>query len=481
MHTHISVIRVLAKGYLPNTLITPRKLQEILEEVKKSLHHTNPDYTLVLDRLHLYYDMQLVTFGIDKNMNLVIQFPVFIQPYMQRPLILYQLETVSVPILDENIEAQSYTHLKVRKPYIALNSETYISLTHQELRSCKKIGNEFYCEELFIVKYKCSYSGKSAIYFNLTVDIIRNNCDFNFHFNNTKITPTVLDGGNEIILANWPNDKHLICNINNDILVKIPSHPYVLVNRSILCNCRIEADNHHLLESITPCDKKVTKLTIYFTINLAFTNYLDMFPNLTDSLTLIRDKTSYEQPLPIHINVPHYDSSLNNRPTKLKDFLINYISTNHEEIFNSQQRHAIHTSSPYKNFFLNQIVSIFTFTTSIISIVTIMLVIYLLCKHKHIRTIVASLKMYKTKEVEANSKLNIEVNNSECSTLAYIGMALKILSMATVIFLHFRKSKLCKGYRFSNIVKIVLFISDVQNYIPIKLCKTSGSIHLFRI
>ena len=60
-------------------------------------------------------------------------------------------------------------------------------------------------------------------------------------------------------------------------------------------------------------------------------------------------------------------------------------------------------------------------------------------------------------------------------------MALTILSMATVIFLHFRKSKLCRGHRFSNIVKIVLFISDVQNYILTKLCKTSGSIHLFRM
>ena len=70
--TYASAIRVLAKGYLPNTLITPRKLQENLAEVKKSLHCTNPDYTLVLDRIHLYYDMQLVTFGIDKNMNLVV-------------------------------------------------------------------------------------------------------------------------------------------------------------------------------------------------------------------------------------------------------------------------------------------------------------------------------------------------------------------------------------------------------------------------
>ena len=75
LHTYISAIRILAKVYLPNTLITPKKLQDIWTEVKRSLHITNLDYTLVLDRLHLYYDMQLVTFGIDSDMNLVIKSP----------------------------------------------------------------------------------------------------------------------------------------------------------------------------------------------------------------------------------------------------------------------------------------------------------------------------------------------------------------------------------------------------------------------
>ena len=27
----------------------------------------------------------------------------------------------------------------------------------------------------------------------------------------------------------------------------------------------------------------------------------------------------------------------------------------------------------------------------------------------------------------------------------------------------------------------MIFISDIQNYIPVKLCKTAGSIHLFKI
>ena len=79
---------------------------------------------------------------------------------------------------------------------------TYISLTQQELRSCKKIGDEFYCKELFIVKHKSSYSCESATYFNLSTDIIRNNCNFDFYYNETDVTPTVLDGGDEIILAN---------------------------------------------------------------------------------------------------------------------------------------------------------------------------------------------------------------------------------------------------------------------------------------
>ena len=47
--------------------------------------------------------------------------------------------------------------------------------------------------------------------------------------------------------------------------------------------------------------------------------------------------------------------------------------------------------------------------------------------------------------------------------------------------MHYIKSKFCKGHRFSNAVKIMIFISDVQNYIPIKLCKMAGSIHLFKV
>ena len=44
---------------------------------------------------------------------------------------MYQIETVLVPILDENEQAYSYTELKIEKLYIALNEETYITLHTQ--------------------------------------------------------------------------------------------------------------------------------------------------------------------------------------------------------------------------------------------------------------------------------------------------------------------------------------------------------------
>ena len=314
-------------------------MKEILKEVRNTLRTTNPDYDLVTDTLHLYYDMPVVIFGIDKDRNLIIQFRVFIQPYTQEPLKLYQLETVPVPILDQNDKAQSYTHLQIKKPYITLDSETYISLRQQELRTCKRIGYKYYHEELFVVQNKTSYTCESAIYFNLNTDIIKENCDFTFYYNKTDIIPTVLDGGNEIILANWPNDIHIICTSHNDIPVKIPSHPDVLENRSVLCNCAIEADNHYLLESLAACDNRNSKLTMYFTINTAFANYLEMFPNLTESLQcpLIKNRTTYEQILPDNLSLSGFDKTLLHASTNLKDFLNNYIKR--EVIFDLQERH----------------------------------------------------------------------------------------------------------------------------------------------
>ena len=164
--------------------------------VKNTLSKTNPDCDIVIKRLHLYYGMKLVTFGIDRNRNLIIQFPIFVQPYTQQCLILFQMETVPVPIIDKNTKAYSYMQLQLRKPYIALNTKRYINIRQQELATCKKIGYEFYCEELFVARHKSRYSCERTIYFNLDKEIIKQNCEFKFYYNKKDVMPTILDGGN---------------------------------------------------------------------------------------------------------------------------------------------------------------------------------------------------------------------------------------------------------------------------------------------
>ena len=99
LKSYSRAIRILLKGYLPITLITPSTLEAILEQVQVTIAKTNQDYELVLNRLYLSYDMKLVMFGIDYQKNLIIQFPVFVQLYTQTKLTLYQVETVPVPVL----------------------------------------------------------------------------------------------------------------------------------------------------------------------------------------------------------------------------------------------------------------------------------------------------------------------------------------------------------------------------------------------
>ena len=129
-------------------------------------------------------------------------------------------------------------------------------------------------------------------------------------------------------------------------------------------------------------------------------------------------------------------------------------------------------------FFENYIIDIFLFITVIISLLATTLTVYLLCKHKKLRMLMASFVLHQVKEVGTVTQKEI---NNECKTLTYISLVLTILGLVMVAILHYRKSKLYRGCMFSNIVKIMIFFSDVQYCVSIKLCKTAGSIHLFTI
>ena len=153
---------------------------------------------------------------------------------------------------------------------------------------------------------------------------------------------------------------------------------------------------------------------------------------------------------------------------------------NHKkEIFDLNERHDSTDLITNKNFFSkNYIVDIFVFITALITLLVTTLAIYPLCKHKKLRMLVVSPALQQVKEVGTVTQKEI---NTKCKILIYISLTLTIFSLVMVAVLHYRKSKLCRRCMFSNAVKIMIIISDVQYYVPIKLCKTAGSIHLFKI
>ena len=122
---------------------------------------------------------------------------------------------------------------------------------------------------------------------------------------------------------------------------------------------------------------------MYFTVNTTFVDYLDKFPNLTECLEfpIIRNKTTFEQTLPISLNISKFDQTFLTASNNLKEFINSY--TNHKEIFDLQEKHDNMELNTNKNFFSeNYIMDIFMFISVIFSLLATILTVYLLCKHK---------------------------------------------------------------------------------------------------
>ena len=153
------------------------------------------------------------------------------------------------------------------------------------------------------------------------------------------------------------------------------------------------------------------------------------------------------------------------------------------KFFYLQERHTnMKLELPNKNFFFNNyIVDIFLFITVIVLMVVTTIVMYIQCKHMKLKTLVTSLALQQIKEIGM-------VADQEGVTLAQdiyctckiqwytiFVLCLSILGLVLFVSLKSRNLKLFRGHLFSNTVKIVLFISDAQYNVLIKLCRIAGT------
>ena len=238
----------------------------------------------------------------------------------------------------------------------------------------------------------------------------------------------------------------------------------------MLCNCGIEEENNYLLESLAACYDSNSKLIMYFTVNNAFTNYLNEL-NLTEELTIpiSINKSTSEITLPVFLTRTKFDKSLLSAPLTLKEYIAQH--KNDKEIFDLNKRHDIdelEKEFANKNFINSQVVKIFKFVVAIISIIATIITIYVICKHNKLRALVTGLALQQVKEVKAEGTEDIDYK-CKCTAQFYIILTLSISMIGLIIFaiLQLRRIKLCRGQLFLNIVKIMLFISDIQYYVSV--------------
>ena len=108
---------------------------------------------------------------------------------------------------------------------------------------------------------------KVQFFYNLTADVAYSVCQFDY-FYNTTVPPSVLDGGSTILLANMLNPRRLICSKDFHMARPMPSHSYVLVNRSIVCNCHLQSGLNYLLKLLDSCEPGAAP-TMYFTLHFS--------------------------------------------------------------------------------------------------------------------------------------------------------------------------------------------------------------------
>ena len=176
----------------------------------------------------------------------------------------------------------------------------------------------------------------------------------------------------QIILANWPNYKGIICTYNNIIPINIPSHPYVLLDRNILCNCDIEAESNFLLESLVACNEhEKPDLEMYFMVNLAFMDYLEQL-NETLTTPINRNWMNAEELIPISLDSFQVSSKLMHTPIMLKDFMEQY-QENRMTITKQDN-----PKSKLRKFINSFLIDMLIFIAAILTVFLVLVIIYIL-------------------------------------------------------------------------------------------------------
>ena len=393
---------------------------------------------------------------------------------------------------------------------------------------CKKIRGTFYCEELFLVKHKTKLSCESAIFYNLTRDLILENCNFRYFYNIT-VLPSILDGGSHILLANMLNPKRLICTYDQGLAKPLPTSSYALVSRDILCYCHLQIGLTYILKSIASCTK-TTIPTLEYTVNLAFMDYFYSFWNNGTLSHIPLTPTFKETILPIamedYMKDPQflfYGRNVKRNPQtlkKLSQVLYQkqvFINTKKELFFCTKGR--IRTSTT-RDPLIQKVKKFFPLLSNIpyihicrqFSWHYVANPMHFICnKAKEMKTLVSAMALHQAKSIEAvaaSTSMPAEHTEALMTTsvpslleklsgmdiptnsvtklvchdpwVSFIVTIITIVGVVVYVYRSCRNMSFVKGHKFASICNVHIIFCNNTRYVPLKIGHYIGSPFLFQ-
>ena len=121
---------------------------------------------------------------------------------------------------------------------------------------------------------------------------------------------------------------------------------------------------------------------------------------------------------------------------------------------------------------------LFIFVMALISLIVAIIVLMLLFKGAKMWVLATNLAMQKG--VRALTEGTVICSNYEY-WIVITWLSLILLGIMFLVIEKVHKMPIFRKHQYANTIKILIFISNIKSYIPIKLCKTTGSIHLIKM
>ena len=190
--------------------------------------------------------------------------------------------------------------------------------------------------------------------------------------------------------------------------------------------------------------------------------------------------TRQEHVLPISLESDDFDKELLSTPETLRELVEKYkqrklsFNKQHKTLDNKIEGDIFIETSIFDHLAFN----IFIFVMAVILVIPVFIVIKLIFKGEKIRALVTNLAMIKGVKA-INDEIKNKINKEYWIIIIWLSLSLLCVLFLTIEKLY--RMPIFRKYHYSNTIKIMIFLSDIKSYIPIKLCKTSGSIHLFKL